>query len=97
MPQQTAGARIDLPFPRQHILFHDQTEAADGDRTRQREGWPAGANPPEPGNISRALAQANGQREPQRPKAACPSAHHSPRTTISTNPPNRKAALRHTA
>ena len=32
---------IDLPFPTQQILFHDQTEATDGDRGRQREGWPA--------------------------------------------------------
>lgn len=32
---------IDLPFPTQQILFHDQTEETDGDRTRQREGWPA--------------------------------------------------------
>ncbi|MUL36381.1 mechanosensitive ion channel family protein [Gloeocapsopsis dulcis] len=33
---------IDMPFPTQQILFHDQTEETDGDRTRQREGWPAG-------------------------------------------------------
>jgi len=33
---------IDLPFPTQQILFHDQTEESDGDRRRQREGWPAG-------------------------------------------------------
>ncbi|NDJ15919.1 mechanosensitive ion channel family protein [Myxacorys almedinensis] len=33
---------IDLPFPTQQILFHDQTEETDGDRTRQREGWAAG-------------------------------------------------------
>lgn len=33
---------IDLPFPTQQILFHDQTEDRDGDRARQREGWPAG-------------------------------------------------------
>ncbi len=33
---------IDLPFPTQQILFHDQTEATDGDRAHQREGWPAG-------------------------------------------------------
>ncbi len=33
---------IDLPFPTQQILFHDQTEETDGDRNRQREGWPAG-------------------------------------------------------
>ena len=37
---------IDLPFPTQVVLFHDQTEETDGDRTRQREGWPAGDNPP---------------------------------------------------
>ncbi len=39
------GAGIDLPFPTRMILFHDQTEATDGDRARQREGWPAGAGP----------------------------------------------------
>lgn len=33
---------IDLPFPTQQILFHDQTEETDGDRAHQREGWPAG-------------------------------------------------------
>jgi len=33
---------IDLPFPTQQILFHDQTEETDGNRSRQREGWPAG-------------------------------------------------------
>ncbi len=33
---------IDLPFPTQQILLHDQTEATDGDRKAQREGWPAG-------------------------------------------------------
>ena len=37
---------IDLPFPTQQILFHDQTEESDGDRRAQREGWPAGNNPP---------------------------------------------------
>jgi small-conductance mechanosensitive channel len=31
---------IDMPFPTQQILFHDQTEDEDGDRSRQREGWP---------------------------------------------------------
>jgi len=34
---------IDLPFPTQQILFHDQTEDSDGNRARQREGWPAGS------------------------------------------------------
>ncbi len=39
---------IDLPFPTQIVLFHDQTEETDGDRARQREGWPAGEDPPRP-------------------------------------------------
>ncbi len=43
-----SSAGIDLPFPTQVLLLHDQTEATDGDRTRQREGWPAGKNPPPP-------------------------------------------------
>ena len=33
---------IDLPFPTQQILFHDQTEETDGDRLLHTEGWPAG-------------------------------------------------------
>lgn len=37
------AAGVDLPFPTQQVLFHDQTEATDGDRARQREGWPAGS------------------------------------------------------
>jgi small-conductance mechanosensitive channel len=46
---ETAQAHgIDLPFPTQVMLFHDQTEDSDGDRTRQREGWPAGDTPPKP-------------------------------------------------
>ncbi|BAU64156.1 MscS Mechanosensitive ion channel [Stanieria sp. NIES-3757] len=49
---------IDLPFPTQQILFHDQTEATDGDRSRQREGWPAGNQEvPQPRNISSSLQQ----------------------------------------
>ncbi|MEP7187787.1 MAG: mechanosensitive ion channel family protein [Roseiflexaceae bacterium] len=47
---------IDLPFPTQQILFHDQTEATDGDRARQREGWPAGTQtPPAPRSIAGAI------------------------------------------
>lgn len=34
-------AGIDLPFPTRQVLLHDQTEESDGDRARQREGWPA--------------------------------------------------------
>ncbi|WP_379920932.1 mechanosensitive ion channel family protein [Erythrobacter sp. R86502] len=44
--KKLSAASIDLPFPTSVVLLHDQTEETDGDRTRQREGWPAGANPP---------------------------------------------------
>ncbi len=37
---------IDLPYPTTVMLFHDQSEETDGDRTKQREGWPAGKSPP---------------------------------------------------
>jgi small-conductance mechanosensitive channel len=46
---------VDLPFPTQQILFHDQTEENDGDRARQREGWPARKGQ---GTTPRALALA---------------------------------------
>lgn len=47
---------IDLPFPTQQVLFHDQTEEIDGNRTRQREGWPAGKNEvPKPRSIGGSL------------------------------------------
>jgi small conductance mechanosensitive channel len=47
---------IDLPFPTRQILFHDQTEATDGDRRLQREGWPPGAGEvPEPRRVVDAL------------------------------------------
>jgi small-conductance mechanosensitive channel len=65
---------IDLPYPTRQILFHDQTEETDGDRSRQREGWPAGKKEePKPRRVSdslRLLAQArssedgNGKNEP---------------------------------
>lgn len=47
---------IDLPYPTTQILFHDQTEETDGDRSQQREGWPAGKNEvPKPRSISGSL------------------------------------------
>ena len=57
--QALLAAGIDLPFPTQQILFHDQTEATDGDRTRQREGWPVpkDGDAPDPARISMALSQ----------------------------------------
>jgi len=58
---------IDLPFPTQQILFHDQTEETDGIRSRQREGWPAGNKEvPKPRSIGgslRKLAEMRSQRD----------------------------------
>lgn len=51
---------IDLPFPTQVVLFHDQSEESDGDRSRQREGWPAGEKPPRP---RRKAAEAGPEEE----------------------------------
>ena len=46
---------IDLPYPTRVVLFHDQTEEADGHRGRQREGWP-GTSTPRP--LGRPIAKA---------------------------------------
>jgi small-conductance mechanosensitive channel len=52
----TAG--FDLPFPTQVVLFHDQTDENDGDRSKQREGWPKGqGDVPRPARIVDALRE----------------------------------------
>jgi small conductance mechanosensitive channel len=61
------GAGVDLPYPTSQVLFHDQTQETDGDRARQREGWPAaGRDVPRP--------RWRAMREEARPAAAPPSA-----------------------
>lgn len=61
--QKLVANGIDLPFPTQQILFHDQTEATDGDRTHQREGWPAGTGEvPKQRTIGGSLRQLVEQR-----------------------------------
>lgn len=61
---------IDLPFPTHQVLLHDQTEETDGDRRRQREGWPAGnGEVPRPralreSDLGRALRQLAGAAAP---------------------------------
>lgn len=62
---------IDLPFDTRLVLFHDQTEETDGDRGRQREGWPAGEGEvPRPlgmavalGELARAGSRRDGERD----------------------------------
>ncbi|MBL0419705.1 mechanosensitive ion channel family protein [Ramlibacter sp. AW1] len=61
-------AGIDLPFPTQQVLFHDQTEASDGDRRRQREGWPAGDRPPERAPRLAEAMERQGARPPEEPR-----------------------------
>ena len=50
---------IDMPYPTHVLLFHDQTEEADGDRARQREGWPVRK---EGGRVTVALKGAGKER-----------------------------------
>ncbi|MBB3950069.1 mechanosensitive ion channel family protein [Aureimonas jatrophae] len=47
---------IDMPYPTQVVLFHDQTEETDGVRGEQREGWPRrpGREPPRPVRLVRS-------------------------------------------
>ena len=71
--QQLTAQGIDLPFPTQQILLHDQTEETDGDRRRQREGWPAGTETDAPAaqtvagslrEAAKAQTQRNDGRSP---------------------------------
>jgi small conductance mechanosensitive channel len=62
-----ASNGIDMPFPTQQLLLHDQTEETDGDRARQREGWPAAkSGVPRAGTIARALLGLNSAGEKRR-------------------------------
>jgi small-conductance mechanosensitive channel len=54
---------IDLPFPTQQILWHDQTETTDGNRQTQREGWPAG-----PGDVPKSRAETQQAAEAAAPQ-----------------------------
>jgi small conductance mechanosensitive channel len=49
---------IEIAYPTQQVLFHDQTEEVDGDRRRQRAGWPAGkGDVPRPRRLADALSR----------------------------------------
>ncbi|WP_082659302.1 mechanosensitive ion channel family protein [Aureimonas sp. AU40] len=62
------GLGIDMPYPTQVVLFHDQTEETDGIRGAQREGWPTkpGRKLPRP---ARDLPRAGNGRDGVRGKA----------------------------
>ncbi len=64
--EKILAAGIDLPYPTQHVLFHDQTEATDGDRATQREGWP----PRPDGNPGQNQIASAIAARPQAPSAA---------------------------
>jgi small-conductance mechanosensitive channel len=66
-----AGAGIDIPYPTVQVLLHDQTEATDGDRTRQREGWPARGGDRDP--LPRWRVR-DGESPPPRPNGAADQA-----------------------
>lgn len=57
-----SAAGIDMPFPTYQILFHDQTEETDGDRTRQREGWPPTIKNPRSRQQKREIAALTNAR-----------------------------------
>ncbi len=70
-------AGIDMPYPTQVQLFHDQTDEHDGDRARQREGWPTTGADPKPRRIADALeksaAKTTGKAKSTETKAPAPS------------------------
>jgi len=59
--QSLDKAGIDMPYPTHVQLFHDQTDEYDGDRARQREGWPTNGNDPKPKRIADAVADSGKQ------------------------------------
>lgn len=84
------AAGFDLPFPTQQLLFHDQTEATDGDRTRQREGWPARQDNPR----SRQQLQRGAQAREDRQDSAAPQLQKAPQDQSPADPaqPSRQEA-----
>jgi small-conductance mechanosensitive channel len=86
---------VDLPFPTQHVLFHDQTEESDGDRSRQREGWPAPhqGQPTLPRNVAlevKGLGAALHRMTETAPPRADQTQRHSTRQPPTMNNPPPK-------
>jgi len=53
--QELYASGIDMPFPTQVVLWHDQTEKTDGSRITQREGWPPGQHPPPANTLATSI------------------------------------------
>jgi small conductance mechanosensitive channel len=64
------GAGIDIPYPTMQVLLHDQTDATDGDRAHQREGWPARGDGQDPPPRWRVVRDGEGVRPPRADGAA---------------------------
>lgn len=60
------GASIDMPYNTHVHLLHDQTEESDGDRSSQREGWPA----PKEGSAPKPRYQVMGKGGTSNPNMA---------------------------
>ncbi|MBJ6128503.1 mechanosensitive ion channel family protein [Microvirga splendida] len=75
MKRALTEAEIDLPFSTNVVLLHDQTDEADGDRRRQREGWPAGDEPPAPRHLNEVVVE--GEADRSRPEGRPPSRRRS--------------------
>ncbi|MGO4573294.1 mechanosensitive ion channel family protein [Microvirga sp. 2TAF3] len=63
--QALGEAGIDMPFPTNVVLLHDQTEEIDGDRERQREGWPARDSPPAARHLNKVIVDGGDHRQPE--------------------------------
>lgn len=70
---------IEIVYPTQQVLFHDQTEEVDGDRRRQGAGWPAGRGD---ARRARAASPTRSQGSPRRMRLCPPTARGPPLRTV---------------
>jgi len=87
---------IDMPFPTQVVLHHDQTEDVDGSRGQQREGWPPRKDGPQPRPL-RLVETSDGEdgqfdtTQPSRSlEAPAPREPHVPPATATPSSPTRQ-------
>ncbi|MEL6420996.1 MAG: mechanosensitive ion channel family protein [Pseudomonadota bacterium] len=90
---------IDMPYPTSVTLFHDQTEEFDGDRARQREGWPVDpeGETPQPARISQAMQESSAEGEQPRQGRSARAGRRDkdqggPRGTARAKQPSKRAS-----